>query len=231
MGKPIDISGERYGRLVALPFDHGIPTASWMFLCDCGSTKLIKKSSVKSGAVRSCGCLHIERCKSGLNPVKHGDARVGAVKRLHAIWRGMLKRCNPSNNPYATRDYALRGITVCSEWQEYIPFKEWALSNGYDDNLSIDRIDNSRGYSPDNCRWATKTEQARNRRTSRFIEIFGERRTVAEWCDIFDISRSVFYNRASRGWDLERALKTPAKVVQRSVISRSTSSKEQYHEP
>lgn len=220
MAKTKDIAKNRYGRLLALGPDPEGARGKWLFQCDCGLRKSIKKHSVTRGYTKSCGCLHRDRCKSGLNRLRHGDARTGAVKRLHSIWRGMLKRCNPSNNIYATERYAARGVTVCADWRDYTAFRDWAINSGYADDLSIDRVDNALGYSPENCRWATKTEQARNRTTSRYLEVDGERRVVAEWCEVFGISSSVFYNRVKRGWDAKRALTTPARVVHRSVASR-----------
>ena len=117
----------------------------------------------------------------------------------------MLKRCGDSYPDYAGA-YRARGITVCAEWREYPPFKAWAEANGYRDDLSIDRIDNDAGYSPENCRWATKTEQARNRRTSHYITVEGRTQVLAAWLEETGVSRSAFHGRVLRGWPEERAL-------------------------
>jgi len=135
------------------------------------------------------------------------------VTRLHSIWRGMLKRCKPTSNAYATRRYAQRGIAVCDEWGSYVAFKEWSLSNGYADNLTIDRIDNDLGYSPENCRWADRKSQARNRRTSRLITAGNRTQTVAAWCEETAITASAIQSRLARGWTEERAVTVPMKVV------------------
>jgi hypothetical protein len=144
---------------------------------------------------------------------KHGEGRKGKTTRLFNIWRGIKKRCNPSVNHFATKDYAARGISICEEWQSYIAFRDWSLANGYADNLSIDRIDNDGGYSPNNCRWADRKMQARNRRSSHFLEIDGERRTLAEWSERTGIRSSVFCARLQRGWTARDAVLTP--TVQR----------------
>lgn len=137
---------------------------------------------------------------------KHGDAKVGQVTRLHSIWRGIKKRCNPSSKPYSNARYAGRGIELCDEWKDYGVFKEWALSNGYSDELSIERLDNDGNYSPDNCIWADKKTQARNRRTTRRIEIRGETKPLAEWLEITGITRSAYSMRLYRGQTPQKAL-------------------------
>lgn len=203
----LDITGERYGRLVALRFfERRNARAYWLFQCDCGVEKVTGMAGVRSGLVRSCGCLHRERCRSGLNRTRHGDAKVGQVTRLHSIWRGMLKRCSPKSKD--TR-YSLRGIVVCAEWQEYAAFKAWAEANGYSDDLSIDRIDNDGNYEPGNCRWADRKQQCRNRRSSRVLSAFGKEQTMAAWAEELGIGSPTINTRLVRGWTVEQALSTP----------------------
>ena len=157
-----------------------------LYLCSCGNQKRISHYSVDHEITRSCGCLKRETNKASKRNLIHGDARVGEVSRLHGIWRGILKRCGP-NGVYATK-----GIKVCDEWHEYLPFKTWAMANGYDAALTIDRIDNLGGYHPENCRWADKKQQARNRSTNRIIVIDGQSKTLAEWLEITGKTRSRF---------------------------------------
>lgn len=161
--------------------------------------------SVVSGVILSCGCLRIARCRTGLN-LKHGDARIGHVSRLHNIWRGILKRCNPNNNALAIKHYAARGITICDEWLTYTTFRDWAMANGYADDLSIERKDNDKNYCPDNCTWATRKEQSRNRTFARMIEVNGESKCLAAWLEGTNVTRSGFYSRIARGWPMDRAL-------------------------
>lgn len=133
---------------------------------------------------------------------KHGDTG----KRLHNLWRDMLKRCNPDNNPNATKRYAARGIYVCDEWSTYSTFKNWAEANGYTDELSIDRVDNNGPYAPWNCQWTTKKEQCRNRRTTANLTLGGRTQCVAAWLEERGVTSSAYYCRIARGWSAERAL-------------------------
>lgn len=138
--------------------------------------------------------------------MQHGDARVGKTARLFNIWRDILKRCNPNCNEHAIKQYAARGISVCEEWKDYPTFKVWALANGYRDDLSIERKDVNGNYEPKNCKWATRTEQARNRRTTRWIEHNGQKKSLAEWIEITGVTRSAFHSREARGWTATQAL-------------------------
>lgn len=128
-------------------------------------------------------------------------------KRLYNIWRGIIKRClNPKEKVY--KDYGAKGITVCDEWLQYKPFEEWALNNGYDDTLSIDRVDNSKGYSPYNCRWADKYVQARNRSDTKWVTFNNETKSLVEWCEIYNVHPDTVRHRLLRAWTFERAITT-----------------------
>ena len=117
----------------------------------------------------------------------------------------MKRRCLNKNDA-RYKDYGGRGITVCKEWLEFLTFYNWASSAGYADGLSIDRIDNNKGYSPENCRWVTMSYQALNKRTNRNISFNGETKTIKEWSDIFGINYTTLKVRLDRGWDIEDAL-------------------------
>lgn len=132
----------------------------------------------------------------------HGDTGT----RLYHIWANMKARCTNTNNRQFV-DYGGRGISICEEWLKYEAFRDWALSNGYNERLSIDRIDNDAGYRPDNCRWATPREQANNTRKVRLIAFNGETHSVCEWARILGIKQSTLNMRLNKyGWSAEQAL-------------------------
>lgn len=129
----------------------------WLCECSCGAITVVAGWRLRKQEPRSCGCLQRETV-SRLN-TSHGMSK----GRLYNIWANMLARCNNDRTPHFN-DYGGRGISVCQEWRDFLPFASWALSNGYSDLLSIDRINNNGNYEPSNCRWATNLEQSRNKR-------------------------------------------------------------------
>jgi len=142
--------------------------------------------------------------------MKHGLYldKNGKKSRLYHIWEDMKNRCfNSKNKRYES--YGGRGILVCEEWNYYVNFHSWAINNGYADNLTIDRKDVNKGYSPSNCRWATQKEQANNRTTNVMISYNGVTKTMMQWSESLGFRYHVLKNRIERKWTIERALTTP----------------------
>lgn len=197
-----DISGQKYGRLTALYKlrNYHKKGTYWLCVCECGNLKEVYLGSLTSGATTSCGCYHKERVKEAFTI--HGKRNT----RLHKIWRCMKQRCyNTNNTDYP--NYGQRGIKMCDEWlTDFMTFYKWAMTNGYNDKLSIDRIDVDGNYSPDNCRWATAKQQARNRRYCKYFTYDGETHCIKEWCEILNLNYKTISTRLSRNWSIEKAL-------------------------
>lgn len=189
--------GERFGRLVVTEVH---PDRYATALCDCGKTVKVKTYNLSSGNTKSCGCfLDEERIKRKL---KHGMT----YTRTYSIWCSILNRCHTKTATSWER-YGGRGITVCDAWLKFENF--FADMGECPDGLSIDRIDNALGYYKENCRWATSSEQARNKRTTRFVTYRGETKRVIEWAEIFGVPyRSLYYKLKHRNWDMEATLES-----------------------
>lgn len=163
MSYKIDLTGQQFGRLTVIERDTSSKRSAWFCRCSCGNIKSVLMTHLRSGATTSCGCYQKERAsKSNLI---HGGSRTS----LHNRWKAIRQRCNnPNDRGYA--NYGGRGIALCSEWNDYRVFEEWAMNNGYSKELELDRIDNDKGYSPDNCRWVKRIINNHNRRTTAKIE-------------------------------------------------------------
>lgn len=204
--------GQRYGRLTVIGFTESTVregSVAWVCRCDCGNNITVNKpGNVKCGQTKSCGCLKDEQNIHNLAEKRrtHGMSET----RLFRIWEKMRDRCNNPNVP-AYKNYGGRGIKVCNEWDEsFVAFYEWAIAAGYNDELTIERVDNDKGYGPDNCCWITREEQQRNKRNIRFVELDGERIPLKTACDRLGVSYKAVHLRITRhGWDVERALYTP----------------------
>lgn len=168
MSSLIDITGDRFGRLTVIRREANSKggQARWLCKCDCGKDTIVLGTELRRGHTTSCGCLALEQSKINGSKVKHSQS----FSRQYHVWRGMKIRCyNPKAKDY--KNYGGRGIKVCDEWlNDFKTFYDWAMANGYRDDLSIDRIDVNGNYEPSNCRWATAKEQANNRRKVRIGE-------------------------------------------------------------
>lgn len=159
MGSLINMSGQKYGKLYVIK-RQGTKGGhvTWLCQCDCGKTTVVNGRNLRNGLTTSCGCFHkeqlIERSRT------HGQTK----SRLYRIWHNMKNRCFYTNSN-CFDDYGGRGIKVCDEWKNsFEKFQDWSMSNGYSDNLTIDRINNDGNYEPSNCRWVSMKEQCSNRR-------------------------------------------------------------------
>lgn len=209
MSRPIDLSGKRYGRLTVIrradKKDTNNSRAYWECVCDCGNKTVVYRSNLTSGKTTSCGCFQQEKATE--QATKHN----GAGTRLYRIWIGLRGRCSNPNVPHYT-NYGGRGIKVCDEWQTFEPFYEWAMANGYRDDLTIDRKDNDGDYCPENCRWATNKEQSNNTRKTIKIEFNGQTKTLSDWAQHIGVRRECLWKRIYlRHWSIEKALNTPPK--------------------
>lgn len=198
MGVPgVNLQGNRFGNLVvAEKVKIGCGQYKWKCVCDCGKEHLVNTYHLQHGDIKSCGCMH--------HKYGHGQTNT----RLYHIWCTMKARCNrPTAQKY--NRYGGRGIKLCDEWQTFENFHEWAINNGYAENLSIDRIDNDKGYYPENCRWATNIEQANNTSKTRRVNAFGETHTIREWSAITGVDFKLISRRLAKGWEPEPALTVP----------------------
>lgn len=200
MSKPLNLIGKRFGLLTVVerkPSDAK-GQSMWLCRCDCGNEKIIRGHDLTQGKTQSCGCTRKYNC--GL--YKHGLSHT----RLHGIWRNIKGRCYNPNNP-CYQHYGGRGITVCDEWKnDFQKFYDWSMENGYQENLSIDRIDANGAYSPQNCRWADSITQANNKRNNKVFTAYGKTMTVAQWSRETGVKYGDIQNRLNYGYSFEEAI-------------------------
>ena len=203
----INLVGMRFGMLEVLHREDdyvkpsGRKILMWKCRCDCGNMVTVSGECLRHGNTKSCGCQRRNKFRT------HGKSNT----RLYEIWTDMKQRClNPNQKVY--KYYGGRGITICQEWiDDFMSFYDWALENGYQDNLTIDRIDVNSGYEPNNCRWVTMETQLRNTRRNRFVEINGESHTIAEWARIYGINPQTINSRLRKGISEQDAILIPVK--------------------
>lgn len=191
-----NLEGQRFGKLTVIRFlepnEREHPHREWLCQCDCGNQCQVGGNKLISGATTSCGCRVVERIGNLNRKYQHTN------KRLYSVWQSVLSRCYaPNSREYA--NYGGRGIDVCPAWRDpntgFDVFYDWAVKSGYDFDAkhgacTIDRIDVNAGYSPDNCRWISNTEQQNNKRGNILLEYRGEIHTMAEWSDMLGVPYS-----------------------------------------
>lgn len=194
-----DLVGRRVNHLVVISREGRDKNRNslWKCRCDCGKEILVRGFTLRSHDIFSRGCEN-KRC------ITHGESKT----KLYHVWQGMKNRCSNSNyHQYYL--YGGRGISVCDEWMDYIVFKEWALSHGYQLGLTLDRINTDGNYCPENCRWVTQKEQQNNKRTNRTIAYNGETHSLMEWCELLQLNYERVSSRLDYGWTFEDAISLP----------------------
>lgn len=206
MGKIINESGNRYGKLVVQGLSHFDPKeanrAYFKCVCDCGNERIVMGKSLRSNIIYAC--LECSAKRRADNHSSHGDCRKGKTKE-YFIWRGIKERClNPRNKHYFR--YGGRGITMCEKWKN--SYADFLLDMGRkpSDKHSIERNDNEKGYSPENCKWATQKEQTRNTRQNKILTFNGVSLCVAEWAEKLNVKSATLHMRVHRGWSVDRIL-------------------------
>lgn len=189
----IDLVGQRFGRLLVISRASNVDgRTAWSCRCDCGVLSTVSSSGLRHKGTQSCGCLIIEKA------TKHGHNRPGKRSRTYSAWVNLRERCaNPKNRFFA--DYGGRGISYDERWNSFTAFLE--DMGECPDGMSIDRIDNDKGYSKENCRWATPDQQANNKRDN----VVFEGKTLAQWSDFYGVHRQTIYSRFYRTGSVHRS--------------------------
>lgn len=210
-----DLTGRKFNRLTVLERDCLHPrghkqSVYWICVCECGEMTVVSSYSLTSNYTKSCGCLSRETSSKGNST--HGMAET----RIYGTWCRMKSRCaNKNSKDYEY--YGGRGVVVCKEWlHDFQAFYDWAMANGYQDGLTIDRIDVNGNYEPSNCRWVTMKIQNNNTRSNHLITYKGKTQTMKQWSEETGINYDVIRDRINKlSWNAERALTTPAKKISR----------------
>ncbi len=204
MKKGKDCAGIRYGLLLGVErvgSDRN-NQATWLCRCDCGKTTITTAHSLRSGNTRSCGCLRDATAKNQMT--KHGMYK----SPEYTSWKSMVRRCTDEKSA-GFHNYGARGISVCDRWLSGFEAFYEDMGDRPTPTHSLDRIDNDGNYEPSNCRWATPSEQSRNKRQSRLVLFDGKRVHVSELAGLHDIKPGTLWERIKRGWTIEKALSTP----------------------
>lgn len=210
MNRIKDLTNKRFERLLVITYAHSKnKTIYWQCLCDCGTTVVVRGGDLKSGKTKSCGCLHKEIMAK--QNVVHGYARrFNQCEPLYVAWRNMKRRCLNSSSP-GWENYGGRGIKVCDRWLD--SFENFAFDMGPHPGkgYSLERIDNNGDYTPENCKWATRKEQSRNRRANKLLTYQGETLPISVWAERIGVKENTIFSRLRYGWSIEETLSKPAR--------------------
>ena len=205
MRKKINLLGQKFGKLTVIKeLDERSKRGMVMWLCQCDCGNYVKHTcnDLRSGKSKSCGC------SQNMGHPTHGKCDT----RIYEIWASMKKRCL-NKNCQSYDNYGGRGIIICDEWLKFENFYTWAIENGYNDNLTLDRVNNNLGYNPNNCRWANRYTQANNKRNNVLITYNGKTQTLPQWCRELNLPYATIWDRVQKGWTDEEILTTPIKKI------------------
>ncbi len=200
----IDLTGQKFDRLAVIRRDKNTKRdqTTWLCLCDCGQTKIIRGDHLRNNTIKSCGCLRTEI----VSKITHGHSRRNKISNTYYSWINMIRRCNdPTNNRYSR--YGGRGIFVCDRWLKFSTFL--ADMGERLREQQIDRINNNDGYYKENCRWTTPKQNSRNRKNNHKITFNGKTQCISEWAEELDVNSRTISSRLNRGWSVEKTLATP----------------------
>ena len=200
------MTGMTFGRLTALEKVSTSGKAKWRCRCQCGNECVVYAYNLSDGHTLSCGCYKLDRTRE--TNTKHGLTQ----HTLYKTWVQIKVRCFDKTRD-AYPDYGGRGITMCKEWcEDFMPFFEWSIRNGWEEGLSIDRIDNDGNYEPNNCRWVTMKVQQNNTSRNHYLTYKGKTQTMIQWCEEVGLPYHTVMARINKlGWDIEKALSTPVR--------------------
>lgn len=207
-----DLLGQKFNWLTVIDWVINGTRGKWLCKCDCGNERFAKSNELTTGHITSCGCQKSDSISKSTTKHKtiHGKSR----SKINTTWKHIKSRClNKNSKDY--KNYGGRGIKICDKWLTFEGFYE--DMGDIPKNMSIDRIDNNGNYCKENCKWSTKKEQNNNRRNTTFLECFGQKKTMKEWCEIKELSYKLLHRRIVLGWDVKRALETPARPLNRKI--------------
>lgn len=199
MGNRLDLTGKKFGRWTVLSFSHKDKTGAihWHCLCECGKNRSVRTQSLMRGESTSCGCYHKEKVTT------HNMTGLPTFKS----WESMKQRCTNENSPDYHR-YGERGIKICDRWIN--SFDAFLADMGIRPlGTSLERIDSDGNYEPLNCKWATSSEQNRNKRVTKRYLWDGEMRCFSELAEISGLKPAIISNRLNSGWSIEKTMSTP----------------------